>query len=112
MQKLLVKIINEHGKTLSGKFISNTFIKNVLTSLNAPHVMEWGGYMWDKMHYLPFVFNGSTKKRDVEYYLIFDHRGRVCIKETASITDNNYLIAELEDDGDFILTENCKIEVF
>uniref|UniRef100_A0A914PM39 BACK domain-containing protein n=1 Tax=Panagrolaimus davidi TaxID=227884 RepID=A0A914PM39_9BILA len=114
LNDILIKITNLHGHTIFGSFTYNNTdaIKLVKSLKNRESDNEPNCIIYWKTNCKTPEIPSSLKKRDgSKWYLIYDSFGDICVKNSITINTNDYLIAEMFSETDFVFTPKCKIDI-
>uniref|UniRef100_A0AC34GQF5 BTB domain-containing protein n=1 Tax=Panagrolaimus sp. ES5 TaxID=591445 RepID=A0AC34GQF5_9BILA len=114
--KSRVEVGNEEGHRMYGRICNDHDVINAIKNLQDSEVeasqrnSSFEGCFWQtKIDKPKCAILG--KKKTVDYYLLINSVGNICVKATSEIVDDDdYLLAEMTTVDDFIFN-NCKINI-
>uniref|UniRef100_A0A914Z6Q1 Uncharacterized protein n=1 Tax=Panagrolaimus superbus TaxID=310955 RepID=A0A914Z6Q1_9BILA len=113
LSETMVKVTNSAGQMLQGRLISDKDVLENVKSLNLSYPFGDKETRWQPIFKIPSSPSPIKKKEGVEWYLVYSADGKIGIKHSTYLNNENYLIAEMMpvNGNEFRATENCKIEI-
>uniref|UniRef100_A0A914P1T0 BTB domain-containing protein n=1 Tax=Panagrolaimus davidi TaxID=227884 RepID=A0A914P1T0_9BILA len=106
-----VKITNKNGQSIYGLLPKENNAVSVIKSLQDQGFISFYCVYWKTNCEKPSTPSPLKKRIGAKCYLIYFLNGNICVKDAVYITNDHYLLAEMNSETDFCITDNCKIEI-
>uniref|UniRef100_A0A914QBU4 Uncharacterized protein n=1 Tax=Panagrolaimus davidi TaxID=227884 RepID=A0A914QBU4_9BILA len=112
----VIQITDENGKKMKGEIRCNK-IKNVVDAIKSkknvyPAFAHVANYCyWNTKQSKPLTPSKLIENEKIDWYLVYDSDGDIAIKSRNQLNNEDYLLAEMFAEGEFVFDKICKIDI-